>query len=240
MPLVNRTKEIILDPQTPATVLLILVMDLFGPDALQWDPETIRMELTETVASKISDATLNKVMAAIELVTTDGFYTDLPTFIRLCNVLYNGTMDLETFDPADVGEIAWGITEAMLIWPPDEQAENPFNHKIVEYIGLALKDEGIMQPPDVLQLGVLPDDTWAKVQASFSDDPTMFSMIHSVEKQKTDEINQTVKHRLAVILQTLDALILDTGDAKDAVRKMFSAINSTEQRSNELRPLNHA
>jgi len=179
-------------------------------------------------------------MAAIELVTTNGFYRDLPTFIRLCNVLYNGTMDLETFDPADAGEIAWGVTESLLIWPPDPQDEEPFDQKIATYIGYALKDEGIMQPPDVLQLGILPSDVWAKVQAAFSDDPQMFRMIHDVEKAKTDEINAMVKQRLAVILHTLDEIPLDTGDAKDSVRTMLGALKRTEQKSDELKPVNHA
>ena len=165
MAMTPKLKEALQAPTTPATVLLVLAVDLLGPDVLQWDPTTVRMELEELAGVKVSAASLNKLMAAVELVGTDGFYRDLPAYIRLCNVLYNGTLDLETFDPADAGEIAWGITEALLIWPPDPQDDEPFDHKIVEYIGHALRDEGIMQPHDVLQLGILPEDVWNKVQS---------------------------------------------------------------------------
>lgn len=236
MSLSPKLKQVLLDPQTPATVLLVAAVDALSPEALTWDPETIRLELEEALASKISNATLNKLMGALELVTTDGFYRDLPTFIRLCNVLYNGTLNLEVFDPADAGEIAWGITEALLIWPPDPTDEEPFDHKIVEYIGQALRDEGIMQPPDVLQLGILPEDVWSRVQAAFSDDPTMFRMIHDVEKQKTDEINAMVKDRLRVILYTLDDLPLSSGHATDSVKKMLEAIKREEKDGEELKP----
>lgn len=240
MPLTHKLKQVILDRSTPATVLLVAAVELFGAEVLQWDPETVRMELEEAVAAKIPASTLNKLMVAIELVTTDGFYTDLPTFIRVCNTLYNGTMDLETFDPADAGEIAWGITEALLIWPPDPQEEEPFAQKIVSYIGYALRDEGILQPPDVLQLGILPEDTWAKVQADFADDPLMFRMVHEIERQKTDEINLMVKQRLAHVLNALDELPLQVGDAKDSVKKMLQALKQTEQRSDQMKRISYA
>ncbi len=237
MALTPKLKEALLDPTTPATVLLVLAVDLLGPDVLRWDPATIRLELEEISGTKLPAASLNKLMAAMEIVATDGFYRDLPSFIRLCNALYNGTLDLETFDPADAGEIAWGITEALLIWPPDPQDEEPFDHKIVEYIGHALRDEGIMRPPDVLQLGILPEDVWNKVQASFSDDPQMFAAIYSIESAKTDEINQIVKARLAQALTLMDELPLQTGDAKDSIKRMLAALKQTEEKSDKLQPV---
>jgi len=168
-------------------------------------------------------------MASLEIVTSDGFYRDLPTFIRLCNALYNGTLDLESFDPADAGEIAWGITEALLVWPPDPQDDEPFDSKIVAYIGHALRDEGIMRPPDVLQLGILPDDVWSQVQETFSDDPQMFAAIYDVEAAKTEEINQMVKFRLRRTLTLLDELPLQVGDAKDSIKRMLAALKQTEE-----------
>lgn len=237
MALTPKLKEVLLDPRTPATVLLVLAVDLLGPEVLQWDPATVHMELEESLGTKPSAACFNKLMGAMELVASDAFYRDLPTFIRLCNVLYNGTLDLENFDPADAGEVAWGITEALLIWPPDPQDDEPFDQKIVEYIGYALRDEGIMRPPDVLQLGILPDDTWSRVQDTFSDDPQMFRAIYGVEAAKTEEINQMVKDRLRQILVLLDVIPLQTGDAKDSVKRMLAALKQTEETSDEMKPV---
>jgi len=240
MALTAKLKQVLLNTDTPATVLLVLASDLLGPELLTWDPETIRMELEEAAGCKVSTASLNKLMAAIEIVTTDSFYRDLPSFIRLCNALYNGTLGLDTWDPADASEVAWGITEALLLWPPAPQEEEPFDHKIVEYIGHALKDEGIMQPPDVLQLGLLPEDIWSKVQGAFSDDPTMFAMIYQVEKAKTDEINKMVKERLRLLLTLLDELTLDTGDAKSSVQKMLGALRKADERSAKMKSVINA
>jgi hypothetical protein len=231
-----KQREILLDPTTPATALLALAVALLDSDVLYWDPMTIRLELSEMLGAGLPQANLNKLMAAIELVTTDGFYRDLPTFIRLCNVLYNGTLIVDQFDPADAGEIAWGIVEALFIWPPDPDDDEPFARPIVEYIGHALVDEGIISPPDVLQLGVLPKGLAERVRVSFSDDPVMSRAIHDVEKAKTEEINNTVMSRLRRLLKTLAEAQLGS-DAVQAAQTMLAALQQTRRQSDELKPL---
>jgi len=232
-----RIKEVLLDQETPATVLLIVSADLLGPELLQWDPMTIRLELKERLGQEPGLKTVNRLMAAIELVTRDGFYQDLPDFIRICNALFNGTVNLESWDPADAAEIAWGITEALLIWPPDPDDEEPFSDEIVAYIGEALKDEGIMVPPDVLRLGIVDTSEWGRVQGEWSDDPSMYNAIHDKEREKTEEINLLIKQRLTRVLQLLDSLPLDDGDATDAVKRMFGALSSKEEESKKLKPI---
>jgi hypothetical protein len=227
----NRARATLSDPKISASTLLAVVVDLFGMDVLQWDPETIRMELEEANGSdKLPEENFNKLMAAIEIVTSDSFYRDLPAFIRLCNALYSGIVTPGTFDPADVAEIAWGITEALLLWPPAQDEQEPFDHKIIEYIGHALRDEGIMNPPDVLRLGIVNgSDTWTDVQATFSDDPVMFESIYAVEKAKTDDINNMVMERLRKLMQELDTINLTNGNAKDAVQRMFGALKQEQE-----------
>jgi hypothetical protein len=131
--------------------------------------------------------------------------------------------------------VAWGITEALLLWPPSPQDEAPFCDQITGYIGEVLKDEGIMQPPDVLRLGG-DSGLWQKAQMGFSDDPAMFNAIYGVEKSKTDEINQLVKRRLREIMELLENLSLNTGNAENAVKRMFSAIGRERQDSQEMKP----
>jgi len=176
-------------------------------------------------------------MAAIELVTTDNFYVDLPAFVRICVALYGGVLELEWWYPADAEQIAWGITEALILWPPNPDDEKPFDHKIVEYIGQVLLEEGIIQPPDVLKLGILPEGLQEDIQLAFSDDPQMFSAVFQIQKAKADEINQEVKRRLAHLLTSLDALPLQTGDAKDSVKKMLAALKGVERRTGELKSI---
>jgi len=233
----KKLQAVLLDRKTPATALVIIVADRLGFDAFQWDPETIMMEVAEAFGAELPPANFNKLMAGIELVNSDTFYRNLDDFIRLCNALYNGTVTAETFDPADAGEIAWGITEALMLWPPDPDDENPFDDKILGYIGKTVADEGIMSPPDVLRLGTGNADLWGQVQSQFSDDPIMFEAIHQKERDKTDEINAMVKARLTHALTVMQDLPLVNGQASDAFKKMLATIQQTKRESEELKPI---
>jgi len=217
--------------------LLLLVSDMLGTEWLEWDPETIGMEIIENLQTEIEPHNFNKLMAAATVINSDEFYSDLPTFIDICNALYNGTFNPGRFDPADAIEIACGITDAMLLWPPDDLRENPFSDAIVQYSAAAIRDEGIMTPPDILQQFMADDEAWNQIQADFSDDPSMFESIYKMEKDRTDEINMLVKARLGQLLKQLNALDLENGDAQGAVVKMLKSLENQRVKSEETHPL---
>ena len=231
----QRCAEILASTNSPATVILVVAVDACGKDIFTWDPETIQEEMTDLLGRQMPSQAYNRLMAGIELVTSDAFYKDLPTFLRLCHALYSGILIVDEFVPADAAEVAWAVTEALIIWPPDKNDESPFCDQIIGYIGEVLKDEGILKPPDVLRLGG-GSGLLQKVQMGFSDDPAMFNAIYGVEQMKTDEINQIVKSRLRQIMELLEDLPLNVGDAENAVKRMFSAIGRERQSSQEMRP----
>lgn len=204
---------------------------------LLWDPLTVKLELSDELGGPPPSKSFNKLMAAVRIVTSDVFYRSLPDFVELCNALYNGTISPHTFDPADAAEIAWGITEALLLWPPDPNDENPFSKEIVEYIKKALQAEGILQPPDILRLGMGDGTKWDKVQSEFSDDPSMFNAIHDIEQSKADEIDAVVRARLRNMLQWLPRLPLRTGDTSDAAKRMLNALGMAREENRELKPV---
>jgi hypothetical protein len=231
----ERCKKILESREAPATVVLIVAIDALGKDLLTWDPGTIQQEMDDLLGKPMPTEAFNRLMAGIELVNTNGFYKDLPTFIRLCHALVSGILIVDEFIPADAVDVAIGITEALIIWPPDQKDNDPFCDQITGYIGEVLKDEGILQPPDVLRLGG-GSEMWQKVQMGFSDDPAMFNAIYNVEKSKTDEINDAVKSHLRKVMELLDQLPLNVGDAENAVKRMFSALGRERQSGQEMKP----
>jgi hypothetical protein len=48
------------------------------------------------------------------------------------------------FEPCDAEEIAWAISEVMLLNPPQDTAKNPFNEEISAYIEYMNKEEGLV------------------------------------------------------------------------------------------------
>jgi len=205
------------------TTLVLCFIDTYGTEGLEWDPMTIRTEIEEDFGVKIPAKTFNKLMAGINIATTDQFYTSLPDFIDLCNIMSGDTLDPRWFDPADPEECAWGITEAMFISPPEREEENPFSPDIVGYIAEVIKAHGIQNPPDVLKIGLRDDAAQIaeNVAQTFSDDPEMYSAIWKVQQQKSDDIRTYVKQNLKGMLDQIEKLPLNNGDVSNIVKKMM-------------------
>jgi len=216
----NRYTEVWTGEATFATSLLLLTVDVYGTEAFEWDFKTLRMEIEDDFRVELPQASFDRLMVAINLMKTDDFFKSLPDFIAWCNILDGDRYDPRVFDPADAEEIAWGITEALLIEPPDE--EEPFTEEIRAYIGAALDQEGIINPPDILRLALRDNpDLFSTVKGEFSDDPEMFGAIYQFEDQKTSAINDYVKQKLTLLSQQIDQLPLRSGETKGVMQQVI-------------------
>lgn len=227
----NACRETWIDPESFATTLVHLFHDqYYNPEAppaencYTWHPGTILLEIKDDFRVELPRPNFDRLMMGIWLVTSDEFYQNVPSFIEACNVLSGSVFDPSTFDPADAAECAWGITEALLLAPPEEDDESPFSEEILAYIGQALDQEGIVHAPDILRLGTRSGDLAAKVNATFSDDPEMFSAIYKAEGEKTDEINQLVRENLSRLIQQLGRLHLNNGNVAGLAARLHDNI----------------
>jgi len=223
----NLTQDAWTNPDTFSVVLLTLFIDAFGTEALQWDPATIALEVEEEFHVELPQSSLDKLMVAIQILTTDRFYRRLPDFIAFCNVLDGEEYRPDMFEPADAEEVAWGITEAALINPPDDSEEATFSDEIRAYIGTVLDSEGILNPPDILRIALRAARVSPAVE-DFSDDPMMFNAIYDLEAGKTEDINQTVVLRTKMLAAQLQALNLKNGDAKQVAAMLEQSIGASE------------
>lgn len=217
-----------------ATTMVALLVDVYGTECFGWSPETLEMEINEDFDIKIPRANLDRLLCGINLITSDDFYQSLPDFINYCNILSGDTYDPRQWDPADSAEIAWGITEGLLLAPPEDDEEEPFAPDIVAYIGEVLNQEGIINPPDVLKIAVRDDDPAAFVAGEFSDDPEMFDAIYDFEAGKTAEINNAVMAGLQGLARQLDALQLRNGSTKGVVKEMLQSLGRSASESQSL------
>ena len=211
-------------PQTFGIVLLTVFLDKFGLEALQWDPATIVLEVEEEFDIDLPQIAIDKLMVAINILTTDTFYRNLPDFIVYCNVLSGDTYRPDMFDPADSLEIAWGLTEGLLIAPPDDaDGEGPFSDEIRAYIGSVLDQEGIINAPDVLRIALRVANV-SDAANQFSDDPEMFNAIYDVEAGKSAEINNAIKQKAQMLIEQLGVLRLDNGTTERAVKMLAESL----------------
>lgn len=226
-------RTLLLANESFATPLILLCLDKYGMDLLEWAPETIRMELEADFQLKLPAASLDKIMAAVTILTTNYFYKDVTRFIDLCNILAGDTFQPDTFDPADLSEMLLGITEAMLLWPPnDDKEDTEFSAEIREYISQVLGLEGILKPFDVLQLAFSGDQA-AKVDAAYSDDPEMYSAIYKTQQSKTGELRSVYLENMSDLAMQLELLPLQHGTTEGVAQQLRQLIQRANPASSE-------
>ena len=217
-------RTLLLSEEAFATPLFLIVMDRYGTEAMQWTPETIRMELEADFQCELPSISLDKIMAAITIVTTNFFYKDVGRFISICNILAGDNFNPDIFDPADPEEMLVGITEAMLLWPPDEDKQDTeFSEEIREYIKQCLGAEGILQPFDALKLA-FPADQSVNVDVEYADDPEMYSAIYQVQQRKTAEMRSMYLDNISALSQQLSTLSLTNGVTETIVKQLHDIV----------------
>lgn len=142
-------KDIFLSPDSFGTTLLIALFDSFGTECLQWEPETIELELNKLLGTDIPEENMDRLQAAMSVLTSNLFFISLEAFNLTCNSLNFSKMDGKTFIPADIEDIMWGITEVNLLLGADAK-DNEFSRDIQLYVGKILESEGILDPPSIL------------------------------------------------------------------------------------------
>lgn len=220
-----RLKTILSSEETYATTLFAIMVDrLVDPDDPQsnlqavcgWHPQTRRMELEQEIGAKMPVINSDKLNAAVQIYTSDAFFQRVDPFIKLCNVLSGTPMAYATFDPADADECAWGITEAMLLAPPDEP--EPFAEEILWYIGKVLDEEGIKSPPDVLRIAKRehkPDFAGMSL-----DDPSMFQAEFKVQEDEGKELERVLRVKLVELLRELEQTPFEHGSAEGLMERV--------------------
>lgn len=220
----NPMQDALIDENSLATVLLVLLVDTYGTEAVdEWAAPTIQAELEDDFNVQLPPDNLDKLMAAIAVLKSNAFYKSLPDFIRLCNALAGAGYNPGVFDPADAEEIAWGVTEALLLSPPEE--DDPFAAEIKEYISATLRSEGFTSAPDVLSsIYKLSSQVVGSYEEMALEDPELFETAYGIAADKTSDVDAIINDRLRMLIAQLSRLPLRSGSAKAVVDRLTETI----------------
>ena len=225
-------QQLILSVDAFATPLLVLCVDRFGWEMFgsaespqPWSPETIRLEIQDSFQVAIPDYNLDKIMAAIAILVTDDFFRSCPRFIQLCNILSGDTFDPTTFDVATCPEMAWGITEALLLEPAD--TDEPFSEDIRRYVGHMLKEEGYVNPPDVLKIAIT-EGGQSDPLAVWADEPDFYQAAFEVQQERTTDITDMLKENMIELFNQLQKLPLNEGSTKELLDRMQQGLKKLQ------------
>ena len=169
-------------------------------------PRTIRLELKDALRlSHIPQDNMDRLMAAIAIVTTDRFYTDVPAFIDICNILSGTPPAPNVFDPADAYEVAWALAEATILDGFDgEQDEDQFSEEIRLYIGMMLEEDGFFSAPSIMKMAIMTNQY--NPATSFADSSDIMPAVMEADEARHSDIQMMVVENMASLVAQLDKI----------------------------------
>ena len=231
----------LLSPQASASALLVGLMDRFGTEMLDWEPDTLRFEIEGEWGVSPPTNNIDKIWALVTLLTTNLFYVSLEAFIHICNALNGEGADFQTYDPATVPEMCWALVETTILNPPDRGED--FSSEILTYMKAELEDEGFTTVPKLLQPHVgesIADN--GTVEDVLTMDGIEAKSYWDSQMKKRAEIDEYVRARLQLLVDDISVIPLRNADPKgvsELRQRASKALGSQLQRTireSELSP----
>jgi hypothetical protein len=134
------------DENSTAMLLHTLCLHKYGTDMLDWEPETLWLEIYEDFHVDVEESNKDKIQASIALVKTNAFYENFQAFEGIGKAFNGQSPDFEYITPLTPEECAWAVKEAHLIDSTPEE----FSEEIKAYIREVLREHGIFAAPPEL------------------------------------------------------------------------------------------
>jgi hypothetical protein len=218
-PALSQLRKKLEDPEAVGTVLLLIFIDKWGTEFFDWEPETLNRQAFADFGAQLPQINRDKIWALVTYLTTDRFFQNLDLFIHTCNALSNSGADFNNYDPADVQEIAWCLTETSLLEPPDEGMS--FSPDIITYIDAKLKEENFSQPPRILEQYASDPIPESQINDALAIDEIDYKSFWDGQASKRAEVDEFIRERLHQLFQ--DVAHLPLVHADDQARQQLLA-----------------
>lgn len=211
-------KELLRSPNTFATPVLLYLVSVLGDDVITYEPETIS-EYLRKVEPGTSRALIDRVVAATGLFTSNAFWYDPATFSIISRSL--NRKPFPTSMPADLEDMAWGVSEAALITSGEDTSDN-FSEYIIRYIKYYLTHNGIYTAPSSLTfVGSIP------FTPALDDDSSTMTIQEASDREAV-VVDVKINRQMLELLQQLKSLRLplrrDAVTDLDELIKEYSAV----------------
>jgi hypothetical protein len=203
--------EIWRDRGAIGTALLTLVLDSYGQEIFEMDPEAFRKEIEEGFGvSDIPAVNTDKIWGLWNSLTTDLVHTDPATFINVANTLNGTTLSYDVFDVADVYECAWATVELSLL---DSETPARFSPEVKRYIGEMCKEQGLFRPPVMLaRVADFGDKNYASNIENSAVDVVELQTMLKAQQEFANDISNYVNRQTSRLMLQMNALPLINKD----------------------------
>ena len=201
------------DPETFTSILMVFLIDRYTVEVLDWDLETIALQVKDDFHTDIHECVLDKIAVGQMLLNTNRFHSSLPDFILFCNVMCNESGLKESWSPADSYEMTWAVAEEKLLVNEEEE----FDEEIQLYMSTVLRDEGVVTPPDSLTF-IKPDLLAGPLINQVSYDPIIYEASYKEGMENSDSL----QNYLSMQLEKWKAQLQDLDLKNGSIQKLFA------------------
>ena len=205
----KRIRDILASPETVATVALAILLDEFGTEMLEWEPDTLTLELVSTYNLQPEQLLRDKIWAAATVLTTEQPFYTIEAFNAVSNPFNNEEANFDLMDIPDAAEAAWCVSEMQVLLGTDYRGDL-FQPELKSYFRLLLDDEGIFTTPKLLS----PAYPAPARPEALNTDPMVEEAIRKREGDAIYDINTYVARKSASLLHQLNNAPLMNADSK--------------------------
>jgi hypothetical protein len=137
--------------ETCASACMKAMFCLFDNDWLNWEPQTLWIELNHQKVD-VPIGNRSQIMAARSLLTTGRFWYDANAFEATCIAFNNEEPTYMGIEDAPVVYINWAVFEANLIHQEYEKETLEFDREPISYTAVQLYREGFAIAPLTLDM----------------------------------------------------------------------------------------
>lgn len=199
-------QQVLADHDTMGSVALAVMVDLYGAEMVEWEPETVEMEI-RGMGVHAPVAMLNKLNAAMSVMASDMFFRDFPSWNMICGSLTHGNPDPDRLVPVDLDTASWGCLETMLLLGPEEYNGQDFEHNIREHVGRLLMNEGLYTAPRQLFFARIDPAEAERTSIALASDPVLMAAKSERDADHLAELDGIMADRMTLLrtqMMTID------------------------------------
>ena len=212
-----KAKAVFEDATTLGTTAVVLCVQLFDVDCLEWEPQLLEDAISTHIKADINADVMQRFQAAATvLLQPDQFFQSPETFHIVCASLLDpdSTPEQMAAAPSPV-ELAWSCAEAKALLGED-YSNSRFSPQVARYCGAALMYEGLYKAPPILGFADFPRERYPTHMA---DDEILAMTVAQEQQVHLEDVESSLQILKKLYTQQLQALAEFGGD-KDAFAKL--------------------
>lgn len=199
------------DPRLFTTTVVAIMIDRFGADCVNWEQETLEMEVRGLSANFDKDL-MDKLSAGFVILSEDSPHQDTMIFNNVTQVLNFDDIDPEAFIPATLEDILWGCSEMRLLEGAEEYDSIGFSPDIKSYVGTLLVQHGLTTPPSVLSFADISEKDLTSRDDGLGADSLMFEAYWDEQRSTKEDMEKFVIGRTNDLLFQLSTVPFKNSD----------------------------